>query len=150
VAYEEVTMDDWAGICVLLARYVAVIDNARFDELPALFSPTGSLRSRITGRATPRQELSDYLRAVISTRTRPAWKAIHHHLAMPSISMGQDGIVRSTCYFTAFNADAPDHWGAYRDTLVKTGGSWVFEERSVEMTGSEPTGWVGSGAAALR
>mgnify|MGYP001378768644 CR=1 FL=1 len=150
MADDQESLDDWARICSLLARYVTVIDNARFDELPTLFAPDGALRSLITGRTTYRGDLSDYLRAVVMSRTRPAWRTVHHHLAMPAIEIGGDGTATSVCYFTAFNADAPDHWGSYRDTLITVGGSWLFRERVVEMIGSNPGGWVGSGAAALR
>jgi hypothetical protein len=141
---------DRSAICDLLASYVSVIDNARYSDLPELFAPGGELRSLITGRTTPRSQLSDYLRAVVTTRVKPSWRAVRHHLSMPAIELGDDETATSVTYFTAFNAEAPDHWGAYRDRLVKIEGAWRFQERVVEVLGSEPSGWVGSGGADLR
>jgi hypothetical protein len=141
VAYVEVS--------ALQARYVQIIDGRRSAELPTLFTPEGTLESKITGRETRRENLSAYLEAVFATRVGDVWSNIRHFITPPDVTFVDQAHVSATCYFAAYNAEGIDHWGVYSDQVERQGESWLFAQRAVDLFGAAPGSWVGSGSAGL-
>jgi hypothetical protein len=43
--------------------------------------------------------------------------------------------ITSSAYFLVCAADRVDHWGTYRDQLVRAGGDWLIQYRSVAVDG---------------
>jgi hypothetical protein len=49
---------------------------------------------------------------------------------------------RARSYFLAVTERGVDHWGRYRDELVRSGDRWRFARRQVRTDGSAPGSWV--------
>jgi len=48
----------------------------------------------------------------------------------------------ATSYFLAITALGPDHWGRYRDRVVRAGDQWRFARRAAAVDGWAPGSWA--------
>ncbi|MCK0516679.1 nuclear transport factor 2 family protein [Williamsia sp. DF01-3] len=127
------------------ARYNRAGDKGRLDELAACFTEDGALEARNSFAAKGRPDIVDTLTAVSAdliahataqaATTRPIVRHFVASLRFDSITPEH---IESSAYFTVFHADAPDHWGTYRDVLVPVGDEWLFEHRLVVIDGARP------------
>lgn len=138
----------------LVARYTWAGDRGRIDDLVALFLPSGVLDvGGHGGRWEGRAAIDAELRAVVA-RAATAGTAgtdvgtadsvdvgpgpVHHHVTSVLISdlAADSATVRS--YYAVHTVTGPDHWGRYRDRVVRTGTAWAFAERIVTVDGAAP------------
>ena len=122
-----------------IARYAHAVDHGKFDDAAACFAEEGVLDIRDSGRAEGRAAILELFagagRKLASTSTKAF---IRHHVS--SISMAVDvtaGRASATSYFFVVTEVGPDHWGTYRDTLMRddASGDWLFTERKVAVEG---------------
>jgi hypothetical protein len=131
------------GIEDTVARYVRFADSGRGAELGGLFVDDGVLATNAE-EASGRRAIVTYLEA---TRANLAASAtgggrIRHHVSSLRIDLLGRDEARATCYFLAVTAVGPDHWGTYRDRLVRTGSGWRFTERIATVEGTAPGSWA--------
>jgi hypothetical protein len=58
------------------------------------------------------------------------------------VDLDDEGHARATSYFLVLTAVGLDHWGTYRDRLVRLEGRWRFAERAAHVEGSAPGSWA--------
>ena len=121
---------DKDAIRELLATYCFHLDNDRFADMAALFTPdgvwetafgTGKGRDGIIAQATS-----------ISTGPRP--KRVHQTTNIVIQLHGDTATARSNWLVFQNTPDGPaiGSGGAYQDRLVKQDGRWFFQHRTIE------------------
>ena len=73
-----------------------------------------------------------------------------HHLSSIKITMKSPDEADVTSYFLVMGNTAPDHWGVYHDTLIRSNDDWLFSKRATTIEGADPKGWIGSGATPVK
>jgi ketosteroid isomerase-like protein len=121
-----------------IARYAHLVDRGRIDELVALFTEDATLEAGDRPPARGR----DAIRAVfLGTGRRLASAAaplIRHHVSNVLIDVGGPDAATASSYFLAVTERGPDHWGRYRDRLVRQGDHWLFAHRRARADGYAP------------
>lgn len=126
------------------ARYNRSGDKGRLDELAACFTEDGVLEARNTFVAKGRQEIAATLASVsgrpatAAVTDPPVRRIVRHYVASLRFESVTATRVKSSAYFVVFDAVGADHWGSYRDSLVRVGAEWLFESRLVVVEGSRP------------
>lgn len=147
----------------LVARYNALGDAGRIDELVALFADdavlevepggvhrgSGALRALFAGAARPDPEAGT---GGDPPERDPGVEArrIAHHTSGLVIDLEGADRARGRAVFLVLAARGLDHWGRYRDEYLREGGDggrWRFARRRVVVDGAVPGGW---GATRLR
>ncbi len=124
-------------------RYAHCVDGGRFDELGELFASDGVLE--VEGE--PAHRGRDAIRAFVTGTGRDLAAAtgaprIRHHVSNVLIEMDGPDRARARCYFLAVTDRGVDHWGRYRDDLVRAGEDWRFAHRRVRTDGAAAGSWV--------
>jgi len=140
-------VDDWevtarVAIDDTTARYVRFADGGRAAELASLFTEDGVLvtdTDEVHGRAAITRYLDE---ARSSLATGPGGGRIRHHVSSLRVDFPSRTEARATSYFLAITAAGPDHWGRYRDRLVRVDDQWLFAHRSATVEGWAPGSWA--------
>ena len=131
------------GIRDTLARYAHCADTGRFAELVALFTEDGILdidgRPPLQGRPTIEAFLTGTKTNLAANLTRPL---IRHHVSSIRIEVHSPTEAGAASYFLAITERGLDHWGRYRDQLVRVGAQWLFRHRRVRPDGHATNSWV--------
>ncbi len=131
-----------------IARYAHCVDGGRFDDLVELFATDGVLevegKPPHRGRSAIRDVVTGTGRDLAAGAGAPR---IRHHVTNVLIELDGPDRARARCYFLAVTDRGVDHWGRYRDELVRgPGGRWRFAHRRVRTDGVVPGSWVESRA----
>ncbi len=129
------------GIGDAMARYVRCADSGRSRELAALFAPDGVLRTDADEVRGP-EAIAAYLEAQKASLAGGGGGNIRHHVSSVRIDLDDEDHARAVSYFLALTAVGLDHWGTYRDRLVRVGGRWRFAERAAHVEGSAEGSWA--------
>jgi 3-phenylpropionate/cinnamic acid dioxygenase small subunit len=122
----------------LLARYNFCGDRGRFDELLEMFADDATMvtdSATYVGRAAIRQ-----LFVNASSDDEP--NRIRHFTSTVVIELTSPSRASARSYFQVLTDNGLDHWGTYRDVLVRSGNRWVFSRREVRVDGMTPGGWA--------
>jgi hypothetical protein len=129
-----------AEILGTLSTYTRHVDSGRAAELSQLFTVDSRYdmgggvvargRDEIPGKV---EELKEVFAGAES------FGRIRHHTSSVFVEVQSEDRARAVSYFAAFSAQGPDHWGVYRDTLVREGEHWLFASRTVVLEGASPT-----------
>jgi ketosteroid isomerase-like protein len=144
-------MDDWEvrareGIRDTVAAYAHAGDRFRLDELAALFTEDGVLEVKGASSAKGRQAIVDMLTGS-STRRRPPDEPffIRHFVTNLLFTTVEPDRAATSAYFLVLTPRGPDHWGRYRDVMVREGDRWLFEHRLAAVDAATPGSWFGAG-----
>ena len=129
-------MTDSEAIRDVIARYNLFGDSGRFDEMLALFVPDATV---IVGGTA--YDGKDAIRALFETAAGPNPAHVRHFTSTHVVEVDGD-IAKARCYFQVLTEHGLDHWGRYRDTLVRSGDRWLFARRDVRVDGRTPGGWA--------
>jgi SnoaL-like protein len=125
-----------------IARYAHCADTGRFADLADLFTEDGVLeidgRPPIVGRGAILAFLTETKDSLSSTLQRPY---IRHHVSSLIIDVHGFDEATAASYFLAITERGPDHWGRYRDRLVRVGDRWLFRHRRVRPDGHSEQSW---------
>jgi 3-phenylpropionate/cinnamic acid dioxygenase small subunit len=126
-----------------IARYAHCVDGGRFDDLVELFTADGVLE--VEGE--PAHRGRDAIRAFVTGTGQDLARGqgaprIRHHVSNVLVELAGRDRARARCYFLAVTDRGVDHWGRYRDDLVRAGGSWRFAHRHVRTDGAAAGSWV--------
>jgi ketosteroid isomerase-like protein len=127
---------DEEAIRDVVARYNLYGDSGRFDELLSLFSDDATL---VTDEAS--YDGLAQIRGLFETAAGPLPERIRHFTGTFVVEVDGDRGT-SRCYFQVLTAAGLDHWGRYRDELVRVDGRWLFSRREVRVDGLTPGGWA--------
>ena len=138
-----------AAIQHTVASYVRFADTGHSEELAALFTPDGVLRTdggEVAGPAAITAFLEDAKRS-LAADPRGAGR-IRHHVSSVYVTFPTPTEAQASSYFLAVTAVGPDHWGRYRDRLTRVGDEWRFSQREAAVEGHAPGSWGESRARA--
>lgn len=123
-------MQDKEEIRELLARYCFALDEERFEDMAALFTPDGSWETAF-GTGTGRQGIVAQARS-IATPNRP--RRVHLTTNIVIDIKGDTATVRSNWLLFQNGDNGPiiGSGGAYYDKVVKAGGTWLFAHRRID------------------
>lgn len=134
-------METWALVArervrETIVRYAHLVDTGRFDELLDLFTEDATLEAGdhppARGRAAIRAFFVDTGIRLRAAQGRPF---IRHHVSSIDVEVESPDAATSRSYFLAITDQGPDHWGRYRDRLVRDGERWLFAHRRVRTDG---------------
>jgi len=134
------------GVEDTLARYTRFADGGRSADLAGLFTEDGALV--VAGNAvTGREAIAAYLEGNKTSLGASAAGGgrIRHHTSSLRMDFASPDDATTTSYFLAITAAGPDHWGVYRDRLVRVDDRWLFERREAIPEGHAPGGWQDQG-----
>jgi hypothetical protein len=129
---------DHLEIDVLLARYTAFGDAGRILEFLDLFVQEGVLdvaRQDFVGRTAIHGFISASSAALNAI---PGLLPGAHHVSSRLTERVSADSARSQSVFLFVGASGPDHWGTYRDVVVRTDQGWRIARRSVRFTAFAP------------
>jgi 3-phenylpropionate/cinnamic acid dioxygenase small subunit len=142
---DDVEIGARVAIQATLSRYTRHVDAGRADELAGLFAEDavydmgGGVVAHGRAAIVPKVE---ELKTMFATAE--GFGRIRHHTSSVSIEVESPSRARATSYFCAFAAAGPDHWGTYRDVLVREDDAWRFASRVVRLEGAVPASPVRS------
>jgi len=128
-----------AGVQDTLARYCHLVDAGRLDELLLLFMEDAVLEAGdlppARGRAAIREVFRGTGERLAAGAARPL---IRHHLTSVVVDVEGPEAASAASYFLAVTERGVDHWGRYRDRLVRQGDRWLIQHRRVRTDGRAP------------
>ncbi|MBK5287426.1 MAG: nuclear transport factor 2 family protein [Acidimicrobiia bacterium] len=117
-----------------LARYNDGGDRGKFDEMIECFAPDGVLVIVEGDTHRGRDALREFFAGVGRT-AHPALTQLRHCATNLVLDIDSETTARASSYFQVITDIGLDHWGRYRDRLVKTDDHWLLAERSVKTDG---------------
>jgi uncharacterized protein (TIGR02246 family) len=135
-----VTIDELAAreaVRDLVARYNGYGDSGRLDDLLGLFADDAVL---VTEHAVC--EGPTAIRAFFTSVTGPSPERIRHFTSTLRIDVDGPDHATARCYFEVLTAAGLDHWGRYRDDIVRIDDRWLFRRREVRVDGMAQDGWA--------
>ncbi|MDR3533824.1 MAG: nuclear transport factor 2 family protein [Rhodopila sp.] len=123
-------MSDKDEIRELLARYCFALDADRFEEMAALFTPDGVWETAF-GTGTGRDGIVAQARS-IATGPRP--RRVHLTTNIVIDLIGDTATAQSNWVLIQNSPTGPTigSGGGYSDRLVKVGGQWFFQHRTID------------------
>jgi hypothetical protein len=141
-------VDDWElrareGIRDTVSAYAAAGDGFRLDELAALFTKDGVLEVKGREAAHGREAIIEMLRGR-RDRRRPSTEPffIRHCVTNVLFASLTPDRAETSAYFLVLTPQGPDHWGRYRDVLVRAGDRWLFQHRLAAVDATAPGSWL--------
>jgi hypothetical protein len=126
-----------------VSAYAHAVDGGRFDDLLELFTADGVLEIQGEGVYAGREAIRGFVDGVgIDLAAATEVPRIRHFTANLRIEVEDSTSARAQCYFLALTERGVDHWGRYRDQLVRRGDRFLFAHRSVRTDGAAPGSWV--------
>lgn len=126
------------GVMDTIARYTRFGDAADFDTFCDQFTEDGVLETK--GRVSRgRGEILAFLGEIGKRFSAPAgFLPARHHVSSVFVEPVDADHANARSYFLLVSGNGPDHWGRYRDTLVRVDGVWRFTHRRVYVEASVP------------
>jgi uncharacterized protein (TIGR02246 family) len=126
-------LEEKDAIREVLAEYCFRLDEGRFDDMAALFTPDGTWDTAF-GVATGRAAIVALVQRIRARASQPAPRGIH---LVTNIVIALDGAratVRSNWTVVQNSPDGPKvgSGGSYADDLVKQDGTWLFQYRKID------------------
>jgi hypothetical protein len=111
------------------------------DAFVSTFAEDGVLEIKGMGMWSGRAALREAVRHGFGQRDEDRKRILEagraaHHVSSIQIKLLDAGHATSDAYFLVLGRDGPDHWGRYRDRLVKVGEAWLFAHRRVSVDGA--------------
>ena len=126
-------LEDKDAIRDVLAEYCFALDNGRFDEMAALFTPDGTWDTAF-GKATGRSNIVALVKSIRAKVPEPHPRAIHHVTNIIITLAGDRATVRSTWTTVQNDPAGPKigSGGSYADDMVRTAEGWRFQTRKID------------------
>lgn len=118
-----------------LAQYVRWADAGRAEAFAGVFAEDGvyTLPDRV---CKGREAIAGFLQEMAATfSAHLSGGRIRHHVSSVFIELQGPDVAKASAYFIAVGPHGPDHWGNYRDRLIRVGDRWLFAERRVQIDG---------------
>lgn len=127
----------------LLSQYHFFGDQGMATEYAELFAPDGVLATSSGQAYEGRNVIAEYLAARHGARSAldSQLNESRHHLASVYVYQIENDRARAASYFQVLTPYGRDHWGSYRDHLVKIDDEWKFQRRAVTIDGQSEESW---------
>jgi SnoaL-like domain len=122
------------GAADLLATYQYLADSGETFELSRLFLPEGVLATNTEELVGP-DAIFDFFRRTARAFTKADFFPARHHLSSVYVNPRGDGSAATYACFQFVGSRGLDHWGTYRDEVVKAHDGWRFARRKVKVEG---------------
>jgi hypothetical protein len=128
------------GVQKAMTDYGRYVDSGQLARLADLFTEPCHYDLGASAPLTDRAAILEHgekLREMF--RDDPAFAGrVRHHLSMPSVEFTNEREAKATSYFLTLGRSGPDHWGVYRDVLIRADDRWLFARRVVVVEGFAP------------
>lgn len=125
------------SIQATMSRYTRHVDTGRPDRLCLLFAEPMHYDMGGGRIVHTRAELIATVEDIKSTfRSADNFGRLRHHVSSVVIELTGPDTATATSYFLALSGAGPDHWGLYRDELIREGQDWLFARRTVTVEGA--------------
>jgi hypothetical protein len=137
-------MESWEiearlGVDALFGEYVRFVDAGRPELLAELFTADCLYDMDNGNIARGREEIPDRVRALIPMFASAVnFGRLRHHMSSRRIEFEGPERAKVTSAFLAVSGQGPDHWGSYRDVVVREPGGWRFSQRVARVEGAVP------------
>lgn len=137
-------MESWeiegrVGIDALFGEYVKYVDSGEPELLAGLFTSECTYDMDNGNVALGREQIPERVRAVIPLFADAVnFGRIRHHMSSRRIDFIDRERAKVTSAFLAISGQGPDHWGSYRDIVVREKGDWLFSQRVARVEGAVP------------
>jgi uncharacterized protein (TIGR02246 family) len=117
----------------VVAEYCFRLDDARFDEMAALFTEDGTWDTAF-GKATGRQAIAELARSLRTRVAEPRPSAVHLVTNIVIALDGERATVRSNWMVMQNSPEGPriGSGGADDDEMAKEGGRWLLRYRKID------------------
>jgi hypothetical protein len=131
------------AIVNLLGAYHFHGDGGDPATLAALFAEEGELRPDGARPCRGRSEIEAFVRRRQEARrlAEPGAERSRHHTSSIFITPIDESNAEVSSYFQLLTPRGMDHWGSYRDQVIKHRGEWRFWSRSVVVDGQSASSW---------
>lgn len=126
-----------AGVTDLLTTYQYLADTGRVERLAQLFAPDGVLEIGSETFTGP-DEVLGLMTRTGGDFTDADFLPARHHLSSIHVEPQPDGSAKTYACFQFIGTRGLDHWGTYRDVVVRSGDGWRFKRRRVITEGFAP------------
>lgn len=126
-----------AGVTDLLTTYQYLADTGRVERLAQLFAPDGVLEIGSKTFTGP-DEVLGLMTRTGGDFTDADFLPARHHLSSIHVEPQPDGSAKTYACFQFIGTRGLDHWGTYRDVVVRSGDGWRFKRRRVITEGFAP------------
>jgi ketosteroid isomerase-like protein len=139
------------GIRDTVAAYADAGDRLRLEELAALFTEDGVLEVKGRRSAQGRGEIVAMLGGRAQSRANPQAETekrsffVRHFVTNLRFVTLEPDRAETTAYFLVLTPEGPDHWGRYRDVLVRRDDRWLFEHRLAAVDAGVSGSWFAQG-----
>lgn len=132
-------MEDRVEVRALLDAYSFLVDRGRIADLADLFTPDGVMEGPVGEAGVGRAGIEQFFRSAADRVAEPPKLMRHHVTSCQVVVDGDDADAQS--YFLALTDLGLDHWGGYRDRIVRHRGSWRIVRRTLRVDGWSPGSW---------
>lgn len=129
-------MESWEvearlAIGVLLMTYTRCVDKGDAAGIAVLFTEPCLYDMKNVARCTNHAEIIAGVGAAKAffDKAPPDYVRPRHHVSSQWIEFASPTEARAGSYFVVMCGYGVDHWGTYRDKLVKVDGEWKITER---------------------
>jgi uncharacterized protein (TIGR02246 family) len=126
------SLEDKDAIREVLAEYCYCLDDGRFGDMAALFTPDGTWETAF-GKATGRADIAA-LATRIATRAGERPRGVHLTTNVIIKLAGDHALVVSNWALVQNGPTLPivGSAGAYADSMTRYGGHWLFHHRKID------------------
>lgn len=121
----------------LLATYQFLADSGKTRELSELFLPEAVYKTN-TEELVGREAILAFFRRTADAFVSAGFIPARHHLSSVYIEPREDGTAATHACFQLVGSSGLDHWGTYRDEVIRTDEGWRFARRKVKVEGHIP------------
>lgn len=126
------------GVAHLMATYQLVADQGKVRPLTALFALDAVLEETSYGTFTGTDSILEFFTYVRNGFLASDILPARHHLSSVHIDVLPDGHASTYACFQFVGSRGLDHWGTYRDEVVRTDDGWRFLRRQITTEGAVP------------
>lgn len=131
---EEIEVRTRVGANDLLARYQFLVDSGKTRELSELFLPDAIYRTN-NEELVGQEAIFDFFRRTADAFSSAAFLPARHRLSSVYIQPRPDSSAATYACFQLVGSAGLNHWGTYRDEVVRTNDGWRFARRKVKLEG---------------
>lgn len=124
----------------LISRYCTEADSGRLAQVIELFTVDGEIEFGGGTHTGPEGITGMFTASGAKVRESGIRGRVLHSVGTVTIDLESADTARAHTYFTVLSAVGADHWGRYRDELVRVDGAWRFRRRVISVDGFQKGG----------
>ena len=122
------------GVFRLLTQYQYGADTAQHAQVASLFTANSTYKTDNNSYEGPDGVLR-FFASVRKLFLNADFLPARHHLSTVHIEPQSDATATTYACFQFFGRHGVDHWGIYRDRVIRVDGRWQFAARRVSIDG---------------